>query len=164
MTGLSTEELIRTLAPMLFDSSPHVRQNVVRALAGCGYWESTLLIELKVVGGDPDPGVLGECFIELLNADIDRYLPLVTEHLDDFNSEIRIQAICTFSECRSARGVETLIASLNPFTEFSHLEQVYLALGRSRHEIATNFLNDRLTNGSKLEQACALRSLAQRLT
>ncbi len=160
--GLSTEDLIRTLAPMLFDSSPYVRQNVVRALAGCEYWESILLLELKVMVGDSDAGVLGECFIGLLNADFNRYLPTVAQHLDDFNSEVRLQAICTLSECRSPRGVETLIAWFNPLTDFSDVVQGYLALGRSRHELARGFLQGRSVDGSSPEQALATRALAQR--
>jgi hypothetical protein len=156
--GLSTEDLIRTLAPMLFDSS----QNVVRSLAGCQYWESILLLELKVMMGDSDAGVLGECFIGLLNADFDRHLPVVAEHLDDFNSEVRLQAICTLSECRSPRGVETLIAWFSPLTDFSDVVQGYLALGRSRHELAREFLQGQSLNGSSPEQALAIRALAQR--
>lgn len=159
-TGLNTEDLVRALSPMLFDSSPHVRQNVVRALGACGYWEATLLIEIKLNAGDSEPGVLGECFLELLNADINRHLPTVTGYLHNFNSEIRLQAICTLTECRNALGVEALIKSFSPLTEPEDLEQAFLALGRSRHESAVNFLNDRLTNGSKIERDLAIRALA----
>jgi hypothetical protein len=161
-TGLNTEDLVRSLGPMLFDSSPHVRQNVVRALGACGSWEAVLLIELKLTAGDGEPGVLGECFVELLNADIDRYLPLVTEYLNDSNPEVRLQAICTLTECRNPLGVEVLLAFLSPFTDSGDMEQIYLALGRCRHETATSFLNDSLGKGSKTEIDLARRALAQR--
>jgi HEAT repeat protein len=162
MTGLNTEDLVRSLGPMLFDSSPHVRQNVVRALGACGSWEAFVLIEVKLTAGDDEPGVLGECFSELLNADIGRYLSFVTEYLNDFNPEIRLQAICTLSECRDPLGAEALLASLSPFTESGDLEQIYLALGRCRHETANSFLNDSLDNGSKTEIDLARRALTQR--
>jgi hypothetical protein len=162
MTGLNTEDLVRSLGPMLFDSSPHVRQNVVRALGACGSWEAFVLIEVKLTAGDDEPGVLGECFSELLNADIGRYLEVVADYLNDFNPEIRLQAICTLTECRNPMGVEALLASLTSFTDSGDLEQIYQALGRSRHDIAINFLNDRLANGSKVEIDLSRHALAQR--
>jgi hypothetical protein len=59
-------------------------------------------------------------------------------------------------------GAEALIASFTPFTSWGDLEQAYLAFGRSRHENAADFLNERLGNGSKLESDLARRALAQR--
>jgi hypothetical protein len=161
-TGLNNEDLVRALGPMMFDSSAHVRQNVVRALGASGSWEAILLIEVKLAAGDTEPGVLGECFLELLNADINRHLPVVVGYLSNSDSEVRLQAICTLTECRSSLGVEALIASFTPFTSWGDSEQAYLAFGRSRHENAADFLNERLVNGAKLESDLARRSLAQR--
>jgi hypothetical protein len=58
-TGLNNEDLVRALGPMMFDSSAHVRQNVVRALGASGSWEAILLIEVKLAAGDTEPGFLG---------------------------------------------------------------------------------------------------------
>ena len=160
-TGLNNEDLVRALGLMMFDSSAHVRQNVVRALGASGSWEAILLIEVKLAAGDAEPGVLGECFLELLNADISRHLPVVTGYLSHSDLEVRVQAICTLTECRSVLGVEALIASFIPSTDWGDLEQTYLAFGRSRHETAADYLKKRLADGSKLESDLAVRALAQ---
>jgi hypothetical protein len=96
--------------------------------------------------------------LELLNADIERYLPLVFNGLHG-GCEIRFQTLCALSECRDQLGPKALIDSCEKAIDESDLEERYLALGRSRHEVAHKFLQDRLINGTDTERALATRAL-----
>jgi HEAT repeat protein len=158
--ALGPESLLKLLTPLLFDPSPQVRQNTIRAIGFCVTWEATLLLEMKLRGGDEEPAVGGECMLELVNADAERYLPLVVQDLRG-GYEIRFQAICALSECRNPLAAKALIDSCGNAVDGSDLEERYFALGRSRHEIAREFLQDRLTNGNETERALATRLLRE---
>ncbi len=138
-----------------------MRQDTVRAVGSCATWEAILLLETKLRGGDEEPAVLGECQLELLNADAERYLPLSLHQLNR-GREIRFQTICALSECRNPLATKALIDSCGKVVDESDLEERYLALGRSRHEVAHDFLQDRLANGTETEQALAIRAVRER--
>jgi hypothetical protein len=160
-TALGTEAVLQALTPLLFDASPHVRQDTVRAIGSCSTWEATLLLETKLRGGDDvAAGVAGECMLELLHADAERYLPLIVQNLGG-GHEIRFQTICALSECRNPLATQALIDSCDTAVDGSDLEERYLALGRSRHEVAREFLQDRFANGTQTERALATRALGQ---
>jgi hypothetical protein len=161
-TTLNVQALLRALGPLLFDTSPYVRQEVVRALGACSCWEAALLLEVKVKAGDAEAAVIGECFIELLNLDAERYLALVVKELDAANRTLRLQAVCALSECRNPLGMHALIASCTEFVGPDDLEMRFFALGRSRHDAAASYLEDRVGHGSVIERDLARRAIRLR--
>ena len=155
-SSIPFEQLLCALGPLLFDASPRVRSDAVRALGACGRWEANLLIELKVIAGDSDPMVYGDCFVELLNYDASRYLGLVTPFIDSEDSDLRLQAACSLSESSNPQGTEALIESCGDQVETPDLEMRFLAVGRSRHDIALPFLLEQLQRGIGERRALAL--------
>jgi hypothetical protein len=59
---------IHHLAVLLSDEEALARQGAVRAIACCVPREAEALLRFKALSGDPEPAVLGDCFIALLGA------------------------------------------------------------------------------------------------
>ena len=76
LRAVSAQGLLRTrhqdalseVLPLLTDCEPAARAGTVRALAANGGEAGVLLLRLKVLSGDAEAAVLGECFAGLLAA------------------------------------------------------------------------------------------------
>src|SRR5262249_4120556 len=70
------------IVSLLVDEWPEARLGAVRALALHGGAAGALLIKLRILTGEGQPDVLGECFSGLLAAAPERSLPLVAGFID----------------------------------------------------------------------------------
>ncbi len=63
------------------DKEKIVRIDAARAIAQLGGIESVLLLRLKSLAGDPEPEVIGQCFVALLDLSPEDYIPFVADFL-----------------------------------------------------------------------------------
>jgi hypothetical protein len=77
------------VVPLLHDAEPDARLGAVRAIACANPREAELLLRAKVVGGDAEPAVLGECFEALLHIEPDESLAFVAGYLTHAEDALR---------------------------------------------------------------------------
>src|SRR5262249_49461964 len=88
------------VAPLLYDPEAEARLGAVRASACGNPREAELLLRAKVVSGDAEPAVLGECFAALLSGGPAESLAFVGRHLDGGDDALREHAALARGESR----------------------------------------------------------------
>ena len=96
------------LTLLLNDSEARVRLGVVRAIAYANPREAEVLLRLKVLIGDPEPEVTGECFAGLLSVEPDESLPFIEPYLYAADEAIRGLAALALGESRFDAALELL--------------------------------------------------------
>jgi hypothetical protein len=98
------------LTALLNDPEPGARIGAVRAIACGNPREAELLLRAKVLAGDAEPQVLGECFTALLDVEPDESIGFVAAHLSHGDGAVRELAALALGESR-------LDAALAPLKE-----------------------------------------------
>lgn len=88
------------LIPLLNDAEAPVRSGAVRAIACGNRREAELLLRAKVLAGDAEPAVLGECFVALLAVEPDESLAFVARYLSCDDDALREHAALALGESR----------------------------------------------------------------
>ena len=99
------------VARLLTDPEPAVRQGAARAIACGNPREAELLLRLKVMTGDADALVIGECFTGLLTVEPDETVDFVARGLADDSDEIREVAALALGESRLPAAFEAVRAA-----------------------------------------------------
>lgn len=116
LRAVSAQGLVRTRHPdalsdvthLLVDPEPAARIGAVRALAVNGGEAGILLLKLKVLTGDDEPAVLGECFSALLEASPAKSVPFVAKYIDSDDGDIAQAAMLALGESRLPAAFEVL--------------------------------------------------------
>jgi hypothetical protein len=116
LRAVSAQGLVRTRHPdaltevtqLLADREPAARLGAVRALAVNGGEAGILLLKLKVLTGDDEPAVLGECFSGLLEASPAKSVPFVAKYIDSADGDLAQAAMLALGESRLLAGFEVL--------------------------------------------------------
>jgi len=101
-------EAILELVRLLADQEELVRQGAARALALSGRVEAEPLLRLKLLVGDEEPDVLGECFSSLLALEPERSLELVAEFLEHQDAAVAETAALALGSSRLDAALEVL--------------------------------------------------------
>jgi HEAT repeat protein len=96
------------LATLLYDPEPEARIGAVRAIACGNPREAELLLHSKVLAGDAEPAVLGECFAGLIGAEPEESLDFVAQHLRAGDEATRELAALALGESRLAAALAPL--------------------------------------------------------
>jgi hypothetical protein len=116
LRGMSAQGLLRTryphalvqALPLLVDREAPARLGAVRAMGTNGGDAGLLLLRFKVLTGDEEAEVLGECFSALLAAAPEPSLPFVAGHLDDEEETTAEAAIWALGGSRLPAAFEVL--------------------------------------------------------
>ena len=108
LRALSAQGLLRTrypealaeVVPLLVDREPAARMGAVRGLAANGGEAGALLLRLKVLTGDSEPAVLGDCFGGLLASAPDKSVAFVAQYLDAEDDAVAEAAMLALGESR----------------------------------------------------------------
>jgi hypothetical protein len=98
------------LTVLLNDAEPGARMGAVRAVACGNPREAELLLRAKVLAGDAEPQVLGECFTGLLDVEPDESIAFVAGYLEHAD-----EAVCELAAL--ALGESRLDAALAPLKQ-----------------------------------------------
>lgn len=99
------------VAELLIDSEPPVRSGAARAIACGNPREAELLLRLKVLTGDEEAMVIGDCFAGLLTVEPEESVSFVARFLDDEDDAIREAAALALGECRLPAALDSLKAA-----------------------------------------------------
>lgn len=99
---------LHELAVLLNDPEARARQGAVRAIACGNPREAELLLRFKMLSGDPEPEIVGECFTALLSVAPEESVALVAKYLADTNEAIRELAALALGESRLPEALARL--------------------------------------------------------
>jgi len=96
------------LVTLLNDPETNARIGAIRAISQGMAYEAALVLRQKMFTGDPEPEVLGECFIALLMVEPGQSLPLVANYLNSDDDELYELAAFALGESRLADALVVL--------------------------------------------------------
>ena len=153
-------EVLFELTSLLMDPEPQARIAAVKAIAYLARVESELLLRMKVMAGDQEPNVLGECFSGLLSINPERSMSFVSRFLTSNNPLIVEEAALALGESRKAHAFEIL----RNYREGSIMkpdfqEILLLSIALTRLDEAFEYLIDVISNEHRNNAVAALKAL-----
>jgi hypothetical protein len=148
LRGLSAQGLLRTrhadalhhVLPLLLDREPQARVGAIRAFATNGGEAGLLLLKLKVLCGDQELEVLGECFAGLLASSPEKSIGFVGQYIEAEDTAVAEAAILALGESRHASALEILKEKWKRSVTGPTRKVLLAALAASRLDEAVDFL------------------------
>jgi HEAT repeat protein len=138
-TGYS--RAIPELTALLLDREWRARAGAARAISCGNQREAEALLRLKVLVGDAEPEVVGECFTGLLSIAPEECLPFVATYLSDENDGVRDFAALALGESRHPRALEHLRTAWDDVHDTGNFHAVLVrAAALHRSEVAFDWL------------------------
>lgn len=160
LARIGDTETLFEFIPLLMDPLPQARIAAVKAVAHLACRESELLLRMKVLAGDEESDVVGECLKGLISINPDRSLSFVGELLTSLNYLSAQAAAFALGESREGGAFKILRAHrgdniINP--EFQ--EVLLLSIALTRLDEAFEYLIDVIANEHKGNAVLALKAL-----
>lgn len=168
LRGMSAQGLVRTryagalaeVVQLLVDPEPPARLGAVRALASNGGDAGALLLRLKVLTGDEEPAVLGECFAGLIAAAPEQSLSFVAKYVDDDDQATAEAALWALGESRLPAAFEVLKEKWERTVSRSSRKILLAAMAASRLQESIDFLRSLLETTSSQTASDVVVALA----
>jgi HEAT repeat protein len=152
-------EILSHLTPGLADNEKSVRVDTALAIGQLGREEGAMLLKLRVIVGDPEGEVLGQCFASLLALTPAEGVAFAASFLTNPDADLRLEAACALAGSREPAA----IAALRPFWEqilpADTRRAVIFSLGASPLRQAAEFLLQIAKSGPRERTDWALDSL-----
>ena len=101
-------EAVVELAELLADPEPEARAGAVRALAQLDPWRVEPLLRFKLLSGDDNDKVTGDCCLALLQMSPESTLPFVSPLLENDNNQLAEAVALAMGESRLEQALEPL--------------------------------------------------------
>jgi len=158
-TGYS--RAIHELTTLLNDKESRARTGAAHAISCGNPREAEAVLRLKVLVGDAEAEVIGECFTGILNIAPLECLPFVATYLTDKNESIRDFAALAMGECRSPKVVEYLRGAWEACGGLGEFPVVLIrAAALNRTEPAFDWLVSIVEGGAQRHADAAVEALA----
>ncbi len=108
LVGSGYPRALVALAELLYDPEPDARVGAVRAAAYGNPREAELLLRAKILAGDAEPAITGECFTALLSIEPEESLAFVAQYLAHADDALRGLAALALGESRVPRALDIL--------------------------------------------------------
>jgi hypothetical protein len=149
------------VVPLLHDPEPDGRLGAVRAIACANPREAELLLRAKIIGGDAEPAVVGECFEALLDLEPDESLAFVAGYLTHADNALREVAAIALGGSRLDGALTHLTATWDDPLLAPELRNALLrAAALHRSEAAFDWLISLAAGGGKRVAAEVVEVLA----
>lgn len=130
------------LTHLLVDPEPQPRGAAARGLGYLGGEAAELLLRLKVLTGDEDTEVLGECFSALLAIEPERSVPFVTGYLQATDADIAETAALALGESGRDDSYQALMAHWESTIRSRDRARLVLPIALTKRPEARDFLLD----------------------
>lgn len=152
LRGMCAQGLLRTRYPdamslvvnLLVDREAPARLGAIRALASNGGEAGVLLLRLKILTGDEDPEIIGECFAGLIAAAPEQSVLFVATYMDADDEVIAEAAIWALGQSRQIAALGALKEKWERTVERPVRKILIAALAASRLEDAIDYLVSQL--------------------
>lgn len=161
LVRLAHRDALTEAADLLMDGSPAARIGGARALAYSGWEEAAPPLRVKLLAGDADAEVMGECFTALLSLTPAKGVQFVARFLDADEGDVADAAALALGESRRPEAFELLRAhweraSADP----ARRRPMSLALGLLRRPEAIELLLSVVRDGADPAACDAVEALA----
>jgi HEAT repeat protein len=109
-SALPDLEILELLADALADPLAEVRLEAARAVEQMNREEGVLLLRLKALVGDAEPGVQGQCFTSYLSLAPRGAVDFVARFLRADSEDVQLEAASALAQCRDVSAIEVLAA------------------------------------------------------
>ncbi|MEZ5537071.1 MAG: hypothetical protein R3F02_15790 [Thiolinea sp.] len=134
------------LLTLLYDPEPNARVGAARAIRYGLRYEATLVFKQKLLCGDKEPEVLGECMSGLLTVDPESSMPFVAAYLDHDDDLLFELAALALGDSRQDEALEALQTAWG-YTFAIHAERrraLFKAMTLHRSDAALEWLLGKL--------------------
>jgi HEAT repeat protein len=145
---------------LLADPEVPARVGAIRAIADSGDVAGTLLLRLKVLLGDKEDEVIGECFAGLLRLAPGSSLEFVSRFLGSASEEIRERAALALGESHLPAAFPVLRDAWVETAQAARRRTLLLSIAMLRLDEAVEFLLARVAEDRELAAGDALAALA----
>jgi len=128
------------LIDLLADPEKVTRQGAAQALALTGREEAALILRTKLLCGDKEYEVIGECLTALLGLTAADAVPFVARFLNSPNEDIRHEAAAALGGASRPEAIAALIDRWKRERDEPFREALLLAIGAARRPEAVDFL------------------------
>jgi HEAT repeat protein len=153
-------ELLCELVTLLMDREPVVRRAAVKVLSELGQETGEMLLRLKVLQGDRESEVLGDCFSCLISIAPKRSLRFVEQFLIADNPPVAEEAALAIGNSRLPEACTLLCDYRERVVSASFKRTLLLAIALTRCEDAFTFLLAVVQDEHPDNAAAAVRSLS----
>lgn len=160
LAALGHSDAYRIHALLLTDSEPVTRGIAVETLANVPTESSELLLRMKVLTGDSDPGVLADAFRALMTIAPEDSLELVASALTTEDFDTFQAAALALGESRLPEAFDRLRAAWLDAETDAHREALALPIALIRDESAFDFLLKAVSEARNPVAVAAVEALA----
>jgi HEAT repeat protein len=133
-------DVMNELVELLLDTVAQARIGAARAMAHTGREDATYLLRMKVLMGDRDPDVIGECLTALVTISPDSQLDFVAGYLVSNDGQIRDGAALAIGASRHPRVFEILRQCFEQNSDREFRKALLMAMATSRTTAAIDYL------------------------
>jgi HEAT repeat protein len=149
LVNMRSRKAMSPLVHLLADADAGARSAAVRAIAGCGGDAAESLLRFKVLVGDADANVIGDCFAGLLG--LTRSAGVILPFLDSEDGDLRSAAVLALGESRLPEAVSVLRQRWERQFDADSRGVLALALALTRRPEAIEFLIEQVaTTGTRV--------------
>jgi HEAT repeat protein len=153
-------DVLSELADLLADKEPQARIAAARAIAYLGKDEGVLPLRTKILLGDSEPDVTGECMAALLRLAPTKLMSFVSRFLNNPDPATREQAMNAIAASKQPAAFELLRKKWDETIDPNARRQLLTAIAALRIEPAIAFLLEQIEDGS----AAAARDTIEAMT
>jgi hypothetical protein len=149
LVNMRSRKAMTPLVHLLAEKDAGARSAAVRAIAGYGGDAAEALLRFKLLSGDADANVLGECFVGLLA--LTRSVDVVLPFLDSADEDLRAAAMLSLGESRLPEAFSILRSRWDRQFDADSRGVMALAMAVTRRPEAIDFLIEQTaTAGTKV--------------
>jgi len=152
-------DALLVLTDMLVDRESSPRAAAARGLSYLGGEAAALLLRLKILTGDADPEVLGECFGALISIDPAEAVAFVSGYLDGSDDEVSQSAALALGEHGGEAGLRALLDCWEGTVLSTARQALVLPIALSRCPESRAFLLDAVRTADPRLAAAAVEAL-----
>ena len=152
-------DALLVLTDILVDPESEPRAAAARGLSYLGGEAAALLLRLKILTGDSDPEVLGECFGALISIDPARAVAFASGYLDGPDDDVSQYAALALGEYGGEDGLKALLACWERAVLSTARQALVLPIALSRRPESRAFLLDAVRTADPRLAASAVEAL-----
>ena len=152
-------DVLLELAALLMDKEPQARQMAVRAVVYADQENGTLMLRMKVLGGDSDPDVISECLSGLMKLTPKKSLDFVAEFLESNDPATAESAALAIGGSRLPEAFDLLRGKWESHLRPEPRKPLLLAIAMTRQPAAVDFLLERIIDDRPQPAADAVMAI-----
>ncbi|MDX1983275.1 MAG: HEAT repeat domain-containing protein [Bryobacteraceae bacterium] len=153
--SLRDMEVLRVLVDLMADREKTVRAAAAQAMGQIQRDESALLLRLKILSGDREAEVTGECFSAILRIEPRESIALIGRFLNSEDRDLPFEAVAALGDSHEPEALDLLKRTYHssPFRDLRRA--ALMSMGATRQPAAIDFLIERITARESAEEAIA---------